>query len=108
MDCVPKKLYDDALEQLKEEKKKLREALFDISRLKTRAEYHARQNKARQNGDGLSKAAEDRIIRRRLQSEDKLSEAQLDIWLNNQKRSSKWSSKGILQNALTLDYLYVL
>ena len=101
MDCVPKKLYEDALEQLKEEKKKLREALLDRNRLKTRLEYHEKQNKARQNGDGLSKAAEDRIIRRRLQSEDKLSEAQLDIWLNNQKRSSKWSSKGILQLTLT-------
>ena len=88
-------MYDDVLAELSEAKKKLKASQLDRNSWKKRAEYHERQNKARQKGEGLSKAAEDRIIRRRLQN--KLSEAQLDIWLNDQKRSSKWSQKGILQ-----------
>ena len=89
---VPLEKYQFMLDQKTVLKKELATVKAERNRLKSRNETLEQRFKVRKKGQDLSKKAKHLITREVMGS--KLSTAELDCYLNNQTKSTKWSNQG--------------
>ena len=95
---VPLQMYTDLMIENSELKKKQKETEVERNRLKYRNENVEHQLKVRKTGQDLPKKRKHEITREVLAS--KLSEAELDCYLNDQSKSTKWSDQGMILHML--------
>ena len=99
---VPLKLYEDLMIENSKLKKRQRATETERNKLKYRNKNVEHQLKVRKTGKDLSKKAKHEITREVLAP--KLSEAELDCYLNDQKKSTKWNNQGRILHMLKILY----
>ena len=91
---VPLKLYQDLMEENIALKKAKKKAEVERNGFKFRSESYVRKLRSLKNGDNLTKKAKHQVCHELL--DKKLGEATIDCLIKNQKKSYKFSTKGIL------------
>ena len=89
---VPLQMYEDLMIRHSQLKTAKRASDLETFRYKYRNQGLKNQLKTVKNGQGLSKKVKHQITREILAP--KMSEAELDCYLRDQKKSSKWTNKG--------------
>ena len=97
---VPLQMYEDLMIEHSQLKTAKRAKDLEMLRYKYQTQNSKRQLRQVKKGQHLSKKFKHEITRQVLAS--KMSEAELDCYLKDQKKSSKWTNKGIFCICLEL------